>query len=177
MKRAIGLIMILALLIALTACASEGPASEGESAVQSASSEIDPQPQGDSSEVDEGKQGDDKEKQAMKLKIGDREVPVSWEENDSVDELFGLAESEPVVIQMSMYGGFEQVGPIGQSIVSSDEQTTTQAGDIVLYSGDQIVIFYGSNSWGYTRLGHVDLTEDEMEELLGNGDVVVTIGE
>ncbi len=177
MKRAIGLIMILALLIALTACASEGPASEGASAVQSYSSAVEEEQQGADEQANEGQQGDDKEKQAMKLKIGDREVPVSWEENDSVDELFGLAESTPLKIQMSMYGGFEQVGPIGQSITSRDEQTTTQAGDIVLYSGDQIVIFYGSNSWDYTRLGHVDLSADEMEELLGNGDVVVTIGQ
>jgi hypothetical protein len=74
-----------------------------------------------------------------------------------------------------MYGGFEQVGPIGWDIVSNDQQTTTQAGDIVLYSGDQIVIFYGSNSWAYTRLGHVDLSSKEMEALLGNGDVMLTL--
>jgi hypothetical protein len=74
-----------------------------------------------------------------------------------------------------MYGGFEQVGPIGQSIASNDEQTTTSPGDIVLYSGDQIVIFYGSNSWSYTRLGRIDLSETEMEELLGNGDVTTEI--
>ena len=76
---------------------------------------------------------------------------------------------------MSMYGGFEQVGPIGQSIARADQQTTTRPGDIVLYSGNQIVVFYGSNSWAYTRLGHVDLTEQEMAELIGNGDVSITI--
>ena len=91
----------------------------------------------------------------MKLKIGDTDVPVIWEENESVDALEVLAAEGPLTIQMSMYGGFEQVGPIGQSIVSDDAQTTTEAGDIVLYSGDQIVVFYGSNSWAYTRLGHV----------------------
>ena len=111
----------------------------------------------------------------MKLKIGDKEVPVTWEENASVDALKALAEKDALEIQMSMYGGFEQVGPIGQSIVRDDEQTSTQPGDIVLYSGDQIVIFYGSNSWAYTRLGHVDLSEKEMADLLGKGDVVLTI--
>ena len=74
-----------------------------------------------------------------------------------------------------MYGGFEQVGPIGQSITRNDSQTTTSSGDIVLYSGDQIVIFYGSNSWSYTRLGKIDLSEDEMTELLSNGDVTITL--
>lgn len=119
--------------------------------------------------------GEEGENPLLKLRIGDTEVPVTWEENASADALMKLTEEEPLSIQMSMYGGFEQVGPLGQSIVREDEQTTTEAGDIVLYSGDQIVIFYGSNSWAYTRLGHVNLSQNEMEELLGNGDVVLTL--
>ncbi len=117
----------------------------------------------------------DEEKTDMKLKIGDAEVPVTWEENESVDALAALAAEGPLTIQLSMYGDFEQVGLIGQSIISDDQQTTTQAGDVVLYSGDQIVVFYGSNSWAYTRLGHVDLSQKEMEDLLGNGDVMLTL--
>ena len=108
----------------------------------------------------------------MILKIGETEVPVTWEDNPSVDALKGLL---PLTIEMSMYGGFEQVGPIGQEIVSNDEQTKTEPGDIVLYSDDQIVIFYGNNSWAYTRLGHVDLTQEEMTEMLAHGDVTITI--
>ena len=111
----------------------------------------------------------------MKLLIGNTEVPVSGEKNTSVSELKSLAENEPITIQMSMYSDFEQVGSIGQSITSDNKQITAKAGDIVLYSGDQIVIFYGSNSWDYTMLGHVNLTEDELTELLGNGDVKITI--
>ena len=111
----------------------------------------------------------------MKLFIDKKELKVEWEENDSVDALREIVKEKPLTIQMSMYGGFEQVGPIGRDIVSNDQQTTTQAGDIVLYSGDQIVIFYGSNSWAYTRLGHVDLSSKEMEDLLGNGDVMLTL--
>ncbi len=61
---------------------------------------------------------------------------------------------------MSMYGGFEQVGEIGTSLPRNDVQTTTSAGDIVLYSGNQIVIFYGNNSWAYTRLGHITDHDD-----------------
>ena len=108
----------------------------------------------------------------MILRIGETEVPVIWEENPSVDALKAFL---PLTVEMSMYGGFEQVGPIGQEIVSNDEQTKTAPGDIVLYSGDQIVIFYGNNSWAYTRLGHVDLPQEEMAALLGQGDVTVTI--
>ena len=108
----------------------------------------------------------------MKLTIGETEVPVTWEDNPSVAALRRLL---PLTIQMSMYGGFEQVGPIGQSIERNDAQMTTSCGDIVLYAGNQIVIFYGSNSWSYTPLGHVDLSGREMEALLGSGDVVVTL--
>ena len=110
----------------------------------------------------------------MRLSIGETGVPVSWEENASVDELKQLL---PLTISMTRYGDFEQVGPIGQSIVSDDVQTTTDYGDIVLYSGNQLVIFYGSNSWAYTRLGHVELSQDEMTDLLGTDDVIVTITE
>ena len=79
---------------------------------------------------------------------------------------------------MSMYGGFEQVGSLGASLPRNDVQTTTSAGDIVLYSGNQMVIFYGSNAWAYTRLGRItDKSAREMAELLGNGNVTVTIGE
>ena len=111
----------------------------------------------------------------MRLMIGETKVPVTWEENPSVEALREIIAEGPLKIQMSMYGGFEQVGPIGQSIVRDDQQTTTDFGDIVLYSGDQIVVFYGSNSWAYTRLGHIDLTKEEMTDLLSNGDVVLTI--
>ena len=108
----------------------------------------------------------------MKLYIGETRVPVTWEKNASVAELKTLL---PLIMQMSMYGGFEQVGSIGQSIVRDDEQTITSSGDIVLYSGNQIVIFYGSNSWSYTMLGHVNLSQQEMAELLSHGDVTITI--
>lgn len=113
----------------------------------------------------------------LRMMIGNTAVAVDWENNESVEALKAQCENEPLVIQMSMYGGFEQVGSIGQSLPRNDRQTTTQAGDIVLYSGSQIVVFYGSNSWAYTRLGHItDKSAQEMAELLGGGDVTITIG-
>ncbi len=111
---------------------------------------------------------------SMTLKIGEREVQVTWEDNASVEDLKKLAASD-LTIKMSMYGGFEQVGSIGQAITRDDKQTRTKPGDIVLYSGDQIVMFYGSNSWSYTRLGKINLTEKELNDLLGNGDVTITL--
>ena len=110
----------------------------------------------------------------LTMKIGGTTVAVDWEENESVAALTELVKDKPLTIQMSMYGGFEQVGSIGTSLPRNDAQTTTQTGDIVLYSGNQIVVFYGTNSWAYTRLGHItDKTAAQMEKLLGNGNVTI----
>ncbi len=109
----------------------------------------------------------------MVLKIDGKEYPVEWEDNETVEALKDLC---PLTVKMSIYGGFEQVGPLGSSLPRNDEQTTTDYGDIVLYSGDQIVIFYGSNSWAYTRLGHISADKKIMEEALGNGDVTIELG-
>ena len=95
--------------------------------------------------------------------------------DEAVKELKTLVSDRPLSIDMSMYGGFEQVGAIGSSLTSSDVQTVTEPGDIVLYAGSQIVIFYGSNSWAYTKLGQIDLPQKEMEDLLGHGDVRISI--
>ncbi len=116
------------------------------------------------------------EEKNLKLTIGSTAVQVDWKENESVNALRELVKDAPLAVRMSMYGGFEQVGSLGTALPRDDVQTRTQAGDIVLYSGDQIVVFYGSNSWAYTRLGHIaDQTAEEMTELLGGGDVTITL--
>lgn len=109
----------------------------------------------------------------MNVQVGDAVFSATLEENEAVTAFVEMMREGSVVIQMSDYSGFEKVGPLGTSLPASNSQTTTHAGDIVLYNGNQIVIFYGSNSWSYTRLGHIDdLTG--WEEALGNGDVTVT---
>lgn len=124
----------------------------------------------------EEQRSDEAAEKVLQLKIADTVVEVDWEDNESVEALRKMCEEEPLTIQMYMYGGFEQVGSIGTALPRNDVETTTASGDIVLYSGDQIVVFYGSNSWEYTRLGHItDQDTAEMEELLGNGDVTITV--
>ena len=113
---------------------------------------------------------------ALQMTIGDTPVSVDWEDNESVAALKDLCSSQPLMIQMSMCGGLEQVGSIGTDLPQNDVQTTTLSGDIVLYSGNQMVVFYGSNTWAYTRLGHItDKTQVDLTELLSNEDTVITI--
>ena len=116
------------------------------------------------------------EEASLKLWIGKQEVEVLWEDNDSVRALVELAGTEGLTVALSGYGGFEQVRSLGTSLPRSDVQTVTGPGDIVLYSGSSIVLFYGSNSWAYTRLGKIQgLDESELRQLLGGGDVSIRL--
>ena len=116
----------------------------------------------------------DVEDKILKLYIDDINIDVTWENNASVN---ALKELETITVNMHQYGGFEQVGSIGKTITSNDKQITTNPGDIVLYSSNQIVIFFGSNTWSYTKLGHLNLNQDELNNLLDKESVVVRIGE
>ncbi|WP_289290441.1 cyclophilin-like fold protein [Sporofaciens musculi] len=109
----------------------------------------------------------------MTLQIGNSSFTVTLESNAAVEALVDMMREAPVVIQMSDYSGFEKVGSLGTSLPTSNSQTTTKPGDIVLYNGNQIVIFYGSNSWSYTRLGKIDDLSG-WEDALGSSDVTVT---
>lgn len=111
--------------------------------------------------------------QEMYIGIGEYSFTATMEDNVAVKELIQMAKEAPVTIEMSDYSGFEKVGALGRNLTTSNRQLTTGSGDIVLYNGNNIVIFYGSNSWSYTKLGRIDdLTL--WEEALGNGDVTVT---
>lgn len=106
----------------------------------------------------------------LKIEVGGHSFTATLEQNAATAALVDML---PLTISMSDYSGFEKVGSLGASLPTSNAQTTTQTGDIVLYNGNQIVIFYGSNSWSYTRLAHVDdLTG--WAEALGSGDATVT---
>lgn len=109
----------------------------------------------------------------MTVQIGDSVFTASLEENIATAELIEMMQEAPITIEMSDYAGFEKVGSLGTSLPTDNSQTTTQAGDIVLYNANQIVIFYGSNTWSYTRLGHIEDTTG-LEEALGNGNVTIT---
>ncbi len=109
----------------------------------------------------------------MNVEVGGSTFTATLANNEAAGALAERMAEGPLTIQMSDYAGFEKVGSLGASLPTDNHQTTTQAGDIVLYQGNQIVIFYGSNSWSYTRLGKIDDLSG-WEEALGNGDVTVT---
>ena len=116
--------------------------------------------------------------QKMYITIDDKTMPVTLLDNEATRTLAAALSQTDISYVARDYGGFEKVGALGQSLPTSDTQTTTRAGDVVLYNGNQIVIFYGSNSWSYTRLGRIDFSsQTELEDFLkaGQGNVTVTL--
>ena len=163
----------MALCVLLAGCGTASGGGNGQAVEQSAASS---QEDADAQQKSEEAQANEEAETVLQMTIGDTPVEVAWEDNESVEALKDLCQDGQLTIEMSMYGGFEQVGSIGQSLPRSDVQMTTQAGDIVLYSGNQMVVFYGSNSWSYTKLGRIGgKSAQELAELLGSGDVTITI--
>ena len=172
-----GIVILILMGLMLCGCGGSDAADETETAGTAEEvAETEDEATEAEEEVTEDTEETEESEEMMRFYINDTELEVTWEDNDSVRALKGIASEGPITIGMSMYGGFEQVGPIGQDLPRNDRQTTTGAGDIVLYSGNQIVVFYGSNSWSYTRLGHIEgKTQEELTGMLGTADVTVTI--
>lgn len=116
--------------------------------------------------------------QKMYITIGEETHTVTMEDNVGTRALIAALQTENIVYIAHDYGNFEKVGYIGQSFPTDNHQTTTSAGDLVLYGGDNICIFYGSNSWSYTRIGKLDgLSADEVRRFVkaGEGEVNITL--
>ena len=116
--------------------------------------------------------GDDSIDDSVKVKINDNVFDVKLENNSATQEFIKELKKGNVTVNASEYGGFEKVGNLGFSLPTSDENIGTAPGDIVLYQGDKISLFYGSHSWSYTKLGKIDnVDSNKLKEVLGSGDV------
>ena len=116
--------------------------------------------------------GDDSIDDSVKVKINDNVFDVKLENNSATQELVKELKKGNVTVNATEYGGFEKVGDLGFSLPTSDENIGTAPGDIVLYQGDKISLFYGSHSWSYTKLGKIDnVDSNKLKEVLGSGDV------
>lgn len=114
----------------------------------------------------------------MYITINGNKLEVTLAENAAADALVKKLKRGDITYTANDYGDFEKVGSLGFSLPTNNEQITARAGDVILYSGNQIVLFYGSNSWSYTRLGKMNgYTATELRTLLGagKGSVQVTV--
>ena len=114
----------------------------------------------------------------IKITVSGKSLPVKIEDNAATKALVAALRESSITYEAEDYGGFEKVGALGRSLPTSNAQITTQPGDVILYSGNQIVLFYGSNSWSYTRIGKMEYgTLDELKTFLkaGQGNISVTL--
>ena len=155
--RSLRLLALLLALLCLSACGGAAP---------TPSASIAPEPTPNDTSFEE-----DGNLRKMTVEVNGSMFTATLEDNTAVDSLLDML---PLTISMSDYAGFEKADPLGTRLPTSNNQTTTSSGDIVLYSGNQIVIFYGSNSWSYTRLGRIDDLSG-WAQALGRGDVEVTL--
>lgn len=113
------------------------------------------------------------EEPALKITVNGQELLATFEDNSSAREFQELLAQGPLTVEMADYGGFEKVGALGTTLTRNDTQITTQPGDVILYQGNQITIYYGTNSWNFTRLARID-DPSSLQEKLGDGTVSVT---
>jgi hypothetical protein len=116
------------------------------------------------------------EANSMNIKIGDTVLTATLVENSSVDALKEALSESPITVDMRDYGSMEKVGSLGMDLPRNDEQITTEAGDVILFQGSALVIYYAHNTWNFTRLGKINnVTPGELREILGDGNVTVTL--
>ena len=110
------------------------------------------------------------------IDVNDNKLTAALADSTAAKELAEKLKAEPITVTLNEYGGFEKVGKLPWSLIRTDASTETEPGDIMLYQGNQMTIFYNSNSWSYTKLGSIEnTTQEELKALFGEGDVTVTL--
>ena len=160
MKKAVAVILLLIMIFTLNACTETSDETETTSAVNNETAQT-------TEEAPSEKQTNEMK---INININGKNFTATLEDNVAAKELYEIIRAEGLTVEMSDYSGFEKVGSLGRTLTASDEQTRTKSGDIVLYNGSQLVMFYGTNLWSYTRLGKIDDLSG-WEQALGGGNI------
>lgn len=105
------------------------------------------------------------------IEINGERFAADIADNSSAEAFIKKLSAEPLTVELHDYGNFEKVGPLPWSLPTNDEQITTELGDVILYQGDQITIYYDVNSWSFTRLAKIGSPNlDHLRDALGDGD-------
>lgn len=175
MRRIILFSCILLLTFSMTACRSSAGKEELKEERQEEQADI----AGTAEIEDESQQSEKREgdtEMMLNIQVSDRLLTATLEQNSSVDALVEMLEEGSVTINMDDYANMEKVGALPESLPRNDRQTSTEAGDLILYQGNSFVIYYETNSWNFTRLGKInDITQQELKDILGDGSVSVVL--
>lgn len=162
-QKILALLMMLTMLLGMTACGTDGSREQ----VPEAGPDAQTEPAGQAEEEREG---------MIRVTAGKHSFWVKLEDNESAQALRDYLSDGDKTIPAENYGGFEKVCRLGKTIPANDRQTMAAAGDVMLYNGTQIVFFYGSNSWSYTRLGKEEgLSAEELEQILSGPETELTL--
>lgn len=166
-KACILILTTLMMFVLLSGCGT-GSANENESLSNSTTDDI---------EIDDNQDNiQEVQNNIMNLEIGKYSFTATLVDNSTTKALKEMLAKGPITIDMRDYGDMEKVGSLGTNLPRNDEQITTEPGDLILYQGNAFVIYYAPNSWNFTRIGKIDdVTQEELKEALGNGDVKGTL--
>ena len=166
MKRTVSLILGALLLLCFSACQGSDRRPEGPEPPVAPEAETREPAAPEASPADE--------ETVIYAHIGAQTLTIRLEANASAAAFVEMLAQGDVTVEMRDYGGFEKVGPLGAALPTDDQRITTAPGDVILYQGDQITIYYDVNTWTFTRLGRVrGLSRDELKAALGDGDPTV----
>ena len=155
--------VVLALFFSMTACGGSSEVGESDAGNSAPAADTDT----DKNEGDEN---------MITLTVNGSVLTATLVDNSSAEALKKLLANGPLTVQMSDYANMEKVGSLGTRLPTNDEQITTEAGDLILYQGNALVIYYAPNSWNFTRLGRINnVTAAELKRVLGGGNVSVTL--
>lgn len=158
MKQVIAILLAIVCVLVLGGCRTEN---EGSGVCPPSSTEAE---QGGEEQKDE----ENGEEDVVVISCGDKVLEIQLADTVSARALKDRLAGGEISVAMRAYGGFEMVGALGFSLERDDVNMTTRTGDVVLYSGDQLVIFYDSNSWAYTKIGHIrGATRESLENFFG----------
>ena len=160
-------LVFLSVLIVLVGCSSNNSSTNNVPTIPSTTDIETP------SQAEEPSTPELDEVKYMYVTVNNQILEIKLENNSSAEAMLEKLKDADVIIAMHDYGIFEIVGSLGFSLPRNDTSITTIPGDVILYQGNQITIYYDENTWTFTKLGHIDITQSELKTILGNGDVEV----
>ncbi len=173
MKRAVFLFFSTLIFVSILACSGEEGAPSKANNFNTPENKISVN---DESEEDSESNSNKTNINKMNIKIGSKTLKVTFADNSSAEALKAELTKGSITINMQDYGNMEKVGNLGLTLPRNDEQINAEAGDVILYQGNAIVIYYAPNSWSFTRLGKINnITGTELKEILGDGSVTITL--
>lgn len=186
MKRKVALLAVVIMIITITLCACNGGIGDlntngyhGNGDSNNNSGQIEDNNEIDKDEVsnnEESNKEDNDKASIIYMYINDAKLEITLVQNSSVKALIDLLKEGDIEYTAHNYGGFEKVGDIGYSLPTNNTQINAASGDVMLYQGSQIVVFYGSNSWSYTRIGRINnYSSAELRSILGSNNTQVII--